>query len=155
MIGHRMKKMVHLFSLFFFSLNEYLLIKTQAAPPRQVVLNLCYALEMPAELSRKKQPFPIQVSFSLAYKNTLRWLGCVHMQESVFLLHELPQNPSGSPPWAVWCVGWFIIENGCIPPPQGGPEIKYLLQGGMSRKGCLLAKPSGPLDTSLAWRTLF
>lgn len=69
------------------------------------MLNLCYALEMPAELSRKEQPFPIQVSFSLAYKNTLRWLGCVHMQESVFLLHELPQNPSGSPPWAVWCVG--------------------------------------------------
>ena len=25
----------------------------------------------------------------------------------------------------------------------------------MSRKGSLLAKPSGPLGTSLAWRTLF
>ena len=30
-----------------------------------------------------------------------------------------------------------------------------LLQGGMSGKGILLAKPSGPLGTSFAWRTLF
>jgi hypothetical protein len=29
-----------------------------------------------------------------------------------------------------------------IPPSQGGPEIKYLLQGGVSEKGSLLAKPS-------------
>jgi hypothetical protein len=42
-----------------------------------------------------------------------------------------------------------------IPTSQGGLEIKYLLQGGMSEKGSLLAKPSGPLGTSLAWRTLF
>jgi hypothetical protein len=47
------------------------------------------------------------------------------------------------------------MENGYIPPPQGGPEIKYLSQEGISRKGNLLAKLSGPLDTSLAWRTLF
>ena len=43
----------------------------------------------------------------------------------------------------------------CIQLTQGGPEIKYLLQEGMSGKGSLLAKPSGPLGTSLAWRTLF
>ena len=49
----------------------------------------------------------------------------------------------------------LIAENGCTPPPQGRPEIKYLLQGGMPGKGSLLAKPSGPLGTSLAWRTLF
>jgi hypothetical protein len=49
----------------------------------------------------------------------------------------------------------FIVKNGCVPTSQGGPEIKYLLQGGMSRKWSLLAKPSGLLGTSLAWRTLF
>ena len=38
---------------------------------------------------------------------------------------------------------------------QGGPEIKYLLQGEMSGKESLLTKPSGPLGTSLALRTLF
>ena len=38
---------------------------------------------------------------------------------------------------------------------QGGPEIKYLLQGRMSGKGSLLVKPSGPLGTSSARRTLF
>jgi hypothetical protein len=38
---------------------------------------------------------------------------------------------------------------------QGGPGIKYLLQGGISGKGSLLAKSSGPLGTSLPWRTLF
>jgi hypothetical protein len=38
---------------------------------------------------------------------------------------------------------------------QNGPEIKYLLQGRMSGKGSLLVKPSGPLGTSLARRTLF
>ena len=45
----------------------------------------------------------------------------------------------------------------CKPYPtsQGGPEIKYLLQGEMSGKGNLLAKISRPLGTSLAWRTLF
>ena len=47
------------------------------------------------------------------------------------------------------------MENGCISIPEGGPEIKYLLQGGMSEKGSLLAKHSGPLGTSLVWRTLF
>jgi hypothetical protein len=39
----------------------------------------------------------------------------------------------------------FIVENGYIPLTQGGPEIKYLLQEEMSRKGSLLAKPSGPI----------
>lgn len=38
---------------------------------------------------------------------------------------------------------------------QGRPKIKDLLQGGMSGKGGLLANPSGPLSTLLAWRTLF
>jgi hypothetical protein len=58
-------------------------------------------------------------------------------------------------PWlqTVYCL--VTMENGCIPPSQGGPEIKYLLQEGMSGKGSSLAKPSEPLDTSLAWRTLF
>ena len=37
------------------------------------------------------------------------------------------------------------MENGCIQLTQGGPEIKYLLQEGMSRKGSLLAKLSGLL----------
>jgi hypothetical protein len=30
-----------------------------------------------------------------------------------------------------------------------------MVQEGMSEKGSLLAKPSGPLGTSLVWRTLF
>jgi hypothetical protein len=50
---------------------------------------------------------------------------------------------------------FFIVENECIPPPQNGPEIKYLLQERMSKKGSTLVKPLGPLDTSSAWRTLF
>jgi len=41
------------------------------------------------------------------------------------------------------------------PTSQDGPESKYLLHGGMSGKGSLLTKPSGPLGTSLAWRILF
>ena len=46
-----------------------------------------------------------------------------------------------------------MVENGCVKPylsSQGGPEIKYLLYRGMSEKGRLLVKPSGPLGTSLA-----
>jgi hypothetical protein len=42
-----------------------------------------------------------------------------------------------------------------VPTSQGGPEIKYLLRGGMSGKGSLLAIPWGPLGTFLAWRALF
>ena len=38
---------------------------------------------------------------------------------------------------------------------RGEPEIKYLLQGGMYRNESLLAKPTGSLDTSMAWTTLF
>jgi hypothetical protein len=41
-----------------------------------------------------------------------------------------------------------------IPTSQGGPENKYLLQGGMSGEGSLLATPSRPLGTALAWRSL-
>jgi hypothetical protein len=51
-----------------------------------------------------------------------------------------------------------MVENGLIKPYpifEGGPEIKYLLQGGVSEKGSLLTKPSRPLGTSLAWKTLF
>lgn len=39
----------------------------------------------------------------------------------------------------------FIVENGCIPLPQGEPEIKYLLQEGLSGKGTLLVEPSGSI----------
>lgn len=48
-------------------------------------------------------------------------------------------------PWfqTVYCL--FIMENGCVPTSQVGPEIKYLLQEGMSGKGSSLA-----LGTSLA-----
>jgi hypothetical protein len=38
---------------------------------------------------------------------------------------------------------------------QSVPEIKYLLWERRSRKGSLLANPSGLLGASLAWRTLF
>jgi hypothetical protein len=41
------------------------------------------------------------------------------------------------------------------PPSQGGPKIKYLLQGGMSGKGSLLTKPSRPLGTSLEGELCF
>lgn len=54
-------------------------------------------------------------------------------------------------PWFHWL---FILKNGCIPTSHGGPEIKYLLQRGMSGKGSLLTRPSGPLGTLLAWRIL-
>jgi hypothetical protein len=45
---------------------------------------------------------------------------------------------------------FFIVKNRCIQFTQGGPEIKYLWQEGMSGKGSLLAH----LGTSTAWRTL-
>lgn len=53
----------------------------------------------------------------------------------------------------------FIVkaESGCVKPHptfQGGPEIKYVLQGGMYGKENLLVKPSRPLSTSLEWRSL-
>lgn len=53
---------------------------------------------------------------------------------------------------------FIMVENGCVklyPTSHVGPEINYLLQGGVSGKGSLLAKPSGLLGTLLAWRTLF
>jgi hypothetical protein len=49
----------------------------------------------------------------------------------------------------------FMTENRCIKPystSQDGTDIEDFLQGGMSEKGSLLAKPSRPLGTSLAWR---
>jgi hypothetical protein len=39
-----------------------------------------------------------------------------------------------------------------IPTSQGGPEVKYLLQGGESGKESLLAKSFRLLGTSLKWR---
>ena len=55
--------------------------------------------------------------------------------------------------------GLLIVHRGNrkyrVPTSQGGLMIKWLLPGGMSRKGSLLANSSGPLGTSLAWRTLF
>ena len=51
-----------------------------------------------------------------------------------------------------------MVENGFVKPyptSQGGLEIKYPLQGGMSGKGSLLTKPSSPLGTSSNRRTLF
>ena len=47
-----------------------------------------------------------------------------------------------------------MAENGCVKPSPtslGGPDTKYILQGELSGKGSLLAKPSEPLGTSLAW----
>ena len=46
------------------------------------------------------------------------------------------------------------MHNYTVPISQGGPEVKYLLQGGMSGKESLLAKPFRPLCTLLAWRSL-
>jgi hypothetical protein len=53
------------------------------------------------------------------------------------------------------CLQWGMDEYCTIPTSQSGSEIKYVLQGGMSGKGSLLVKPSGPSGTSLAQRTLF
>jgi hypothetical protein len=36
-----------------------------------------------------------------------------------------------------------VDELNHTPVSQGGPEVKYLLQGGLSQKGSLLAKPPG------------
>ena len=41
-----------------------------------------------------------------------------------------------------------------IPTSQGGPEIKYPLQGGTAGKESLLAKLSRPLGVSLKWRSV-
>lgn len=55
-------------------------------------------------------------------------------------------------PWFQTVYGLFMVENGCVPTSQGGPEIKYLLQGGMPEKGSHWLNPSG---SPLAWRTVF
>lgn len=39
----------------------------------------------------------------------------------------------------------LTVKNGCIGLTQGGLEIKYPLWEGMSGKGSLLAKSSGPI----------
>ena len=53
----------------------------------------------------------------------------------------------------------FIVmaETGYVEPypaSQNGPEINHLLQEGVSGKGSLLAAPSRPLCSSLAWRSV-
>lgn len=53
-------------------------------------------------------------------------------------------------PWFQTVYWLFIVKNGCISTSQGEPGIKYLLQAGMSEKRSLLAKPLGPIGTSLA-----
>ena len=50
---------------------------------------------------------------------------------------------------------WFTLENRWMQPSLCGPEIKYLLQDGIARKGIILCKPSEPLGTSFAWKTMF
>jgi hypothetical protein len=45
------------------------------------------------------------------------------------LLHEV-LDERDSPWFQTVCL--FIRENRCIPPPQGRPEIKYLLQEEMN-----------------------
>jgi hypothetical protein len=76
----------------------------------------------------------------------------VHLQQQ----RSSPWLPTADPNEKRQSYGFKIfivlVENGCIKPyptSQGGPKIKYLLQGGMSGKKCLLAKPSRPLCTSL------
>lgn len=56
-------------------------------------------------------------------------------------------------PWFQTVYWLIIMENGQVSTSQGRPEIK-LLREGVFRRGSLLAKPSGPLGTSLPWRTL-
>jgi hypothetical protein len=84
-----------------------------------------------------------------------RRLGCSSVGEG--LLHGSPQQIliKRDSPWFQFIV---MVENGFgkpYPTSQSGSEIKYLLQGGMSGKGSVSAKPSGSLGTLLAWRTLF
>jgi hypothetical protein len=57
------------------------------------------------------------------------------------MLHTAVHDERGSP-WFQTIYWLFIRKNGCVPPPQGGPEIKYPLQDS------LLSKLSGSLDTS-------
>jgi hypothetical protein len=50
---------------------------------------------------------------------------------------------------------WKMDVYSTIATSRDRHEIKHHLQGRMSEKGNLLTEPSGPLVTSLAWRTLF
>lgn len=43
------------------------------------------------------------------------------------------------------CSYWVLAEDRCIQLLHGGPELKYLLQEGMSMKGSLLSKTSGSI----------
>ena len=50
-----------------------------------------------------------------------------------------------------------MAESGCVKPyptSQARPEVKYILQGGVSGKESLLAKSCLPLGTSLKWRSV-
>jgi hypothetical protein len=88
------------------------------------------------------------------------WLGAQRGLLQKVRLRLYRQRPSWWFPTSDLYEKQFIVmaENGFMKPfptSQGGSEIKYILQGEMSGKGSLLAKPSRPLGTSLAWRTLF
>ena len=72
-------------------------------------------------------------------------LGCGSVGEG-FLHAPMAVLDERDSPWFQTIYWLFIVENGCIPTSQGGPEIKYLLQGGMSENRSLLTKHSGSLD---------
>ena len=70
---------------------------------------------------------------------------------SCLVVESFLHAPHSSSKWKrqsafIHTIYWlFIVENGCILTFQGGPKIKCPFRGGMSEKGSLLAKPSGPL----------
>ena len=112
-----------------------------------------------------------ELRLSLAYLS-LAWLGCGYGWEGREAFYwrfrqwlcrqSLLHAPLGDSQWkrqslvpncllVLHCGKWMHTT----PTSQGRLEFKYPLQGEMSWKESLLAKPSGPLGTSLAWRTLF
>jgi hypothetical protein len=47
------------------------------------------------------------------------------------------------------------MNKNCTLLSQGKPEVEYVLQGGVSGKGNLLAKPFRPLGASSKWRSVW
>jgi hypothetical protein len=82
-------------------------------------------------------------------------LGSMALQEKAFSTLPMAVVDERDRPWFQTVCWLFIMENGCVSTSQGGAEMKYLLQGGISGKGSLLTTSSEPLGTLLAWRTLF
>lgn len=82
-------------------------------------------------------------------------LGSMALQEKAFSTLPMAVVDERDRPWFQTVCWLFIMENGCVPTSQGGPEIKYFFAGRNVWKGSSLAKPSGLLGTSLACRTLF